>query len=165
LYAGPSNCCILPMILRSGKCMKDYVKGYSGTVRHRNPLLCSQRALAYHLVQRFTLDDQALPDPANKREWLKAALFPGSNPHKNVCYQTQYNSIKQLKEELGLQLNKVTHIFRKGGTRFLEAAGVKEEVRQWRGCCCLLPLLLAAWMLLLLAAAVACCLNVAAAAA
>ena len=60
--AGPSNCYILPVVLRGGKTQKGGKVGYSGTVRHRMPELCAQRALAYHLMHSYTLDAIPFPD-------------------------------------------------------------------------------------------------------
>jgi hypothetical protein len=60
--AGPSNCYILPVLLKGGKTQKGGKVGYSGTVRHSMPQLCAQRALAYHLMHSYTLDAVPFPD-------------------------------------------------------------------------------------------------------
>jgi hypothetical protein len=60
--AGPSNCYLLPVVLRGGKTQKGGKVGYSGTVRHRIPELCAQRALAYHLMHSYTLGATPFPD-------------------------------------------------------------------------------------------------------
>jgi hypothetical protein len=53
---------VLPIVLRGGKTQKGGKVGYSGTVRHRIPELCAQRALAYHLMHSYTLGATPFPD-------------------------------------------------------------------------------------------------------
>jgi hypothetical protein len=56
---------VLPLVLKGGKAMARGKKGmgYSGCIRGANPLLCPLRALAYHLMHRFTLQNEIFPDP------------------------------------------------------------------------------------------------------
>ena len=91
--------------------------------------MCPVRALAYHLAHRFTLDGHLFPDPADQETWLSAAMFPGrTDPTNNVTYETQAQELRQLFLELGLDFSKLTHIFRVGGARHLDAAGVDDSV-------------------------------------
>ncbi len=62
-FAGPANCYVLPLVLRGGKAMRAGKVGYSGAIRGRDPLLCAVRALAYHLMHRFTIEGCPFPDP------------------------------------------------------------------------------------------------------
>jgi hypothetical protein len=87
------------------------------------------RALAYHLVHRFTISGHIFPDPADKEAWLNAAMFPGGqDPTNNITYERQAQELRGLFDELGLDFSKLTHIFRVGGARHLDAAGVDDSV-------------------------------------
>jgi hypothetical protein len=54
---------VLPLVLKGGKAMKGGKPGYSGCIRSREPVLCALRALGYHLVHRFTIQNVPFPDP------------------------------------------------------------------------------------------------------
>jgi hypothetical protein len=50
-------------VLKGGKTNKSGKPGYSGCIRSRDPELCPIRALAYHLMHRFTIENVPFPDP------------------------------------------------------------------------------------------------------
>jgi hypothetical protein len=60
--SGPSNCYVLPMVLRGGKTQRSGKAAYSGTIRHSRPELCPHRALGYHLMHSYTLGGNPFPD-------------------------------------------------------------------------------------------------------
>lgn len=98
-------------------------------IRSCDPALCPVRALAYHFAHRFTLGGHIFPDPADKDAWLTAAMFPGrQDPTSNITYERQAQELRELFDELGLDFSKLTHIFRVGGARHLDAAGVDNSV-------------------------------------
>ena len=66
--------------------MENGKVGYLGFLRHNNPLLCAQRALAAHLCQRYNLDAVLLPDPRKPEDWNSWALWPASLSNVNVSY-------------------------------------------------------------------------------
>jgi hypothetical protein len=62
-------------------------------------------------------------------EWLTAALFPGkSDRTRNISYETQAEELKRLLKKLGLRYSKLTHVFRNGGARHLDSAGMDDSV-------------------------------------
>jgi hypothetical protein len=66
----------------------------------------------------------------DQEEWLSAALFPGKNDRtQNVSYETQAEKLKRTLGELDLVFSKLTHIFRVGGARHLDSAGMDDTVR------------------------------------
>ena len=84
--AGPCPAFLITAVVRGGKTMENGKVGYLGFLRHRNPLLCAQRALAAHLCQRYNLDAAVLPDPRKPEEWNQWALWPASISNVNVSY-------------------------------------------------------------------------------
>eukprot|EP00775_Hariotina_reticulata_P005326 gene5326-5562_t len=126
---GPHNCYILPIVLKGGKTDKSGKPAYSGCIRHRVPELCPIRALAYHLMHRFTIENVPFPDPRDTTAWLSAALFPGkSSVTENISYDVQYRELKELLTELDMSFSKVTHIFRVSGAQELDLYGVDDSV-------------------------------------
>jgi hypothetical protein len=62
-------------------------------------------------------------------KWRKAVLFPGqSGQDVSITYDSMYKNIKEILVKLQLCFEKVTHIFRIGGARLLDAIGVDDEV-------------------------------------
>eukprot|EP00882_Tetradesmus_deserticola_P023008 GHRQ01025033.1.p2 GENE.GHRQ01025033.1~~GHRQ01025033.1.p2 ORF type:complete len:233 (+),score=98.32 GHRQ01025033.1:693-1391(+) len=103
--------------------------GYSGVIRSRQPELCAVRALAYHLMHRFTIEAVPFPDPRDVEAWLSAALFPGkSSTTTNISYEVQAKELKGMLADLEMSFSKVTHIFRVGGARHLDQYGVDDSV-------------------------------------
>jgi hypothetical protein len=128
-YAGPTPCYLLPFVLKGGKTMRGGRVAYSGALRSLNPVLCMQRALGYHMVHRFTLTGVSFPDPRKPEEWYSAALFPTTDPSRNITYEQLHANLKELLADLDIVVTKVTHIFRVGGARFLDQCGVDDQVR------------------------------------
>jgi hypothetical protein len=50
-------------------------------------------------------------------------LFTGDGPSGNVTYATMASSIKKVKKQLGIDLRKVTHMFRVFAARVVNMAG------------------------------------------
>ena len=103
---------------------------YSGAIRSQNPVLCMQRALGYHLVSLYTLKGSTFPDPRDSEAWYSAALFPTTDPTRNITYEQLHANLKEMLTELGIAVTKVTHIFRVGGARMLDECGVDDQVRR-----------------------------------
>jgi hypothetical protein len=74
----------------------------------------------------------------DRAEWLTAALFPGkSDRTSNISYETQAAELKSMLKKVGLTYSKLTHIFRSGGARHLDSAGMDDTVgtgeESWHG--------------------------------
>jgi hypothetical protein len=127
---------LLPMVLKNGKTMKGGRVAYSGGIRSRDPVVCMQRSLAYHVIHYWTLQGADFPDPRDSQEWYSAALFPAGNPKQNISHDQWYSSLKEVFAELGIDITKVTHAFRVGGARWLDECGVDDQVGA-PGCWCM----------------------------
>ena len=98
----------------------------------RSALLCCVRALAMHLIQRFWIENEALPDPASGSAFNEAPLFPTQrSPHKNISYQQQSKAFNEIFAMLGLAFNASTHCGRIGGSRQLDEGGCDAQVSTW----------------------------------
>jgi hypothetical protein len=65
----------------------------------------------------------------DREEWLTAALFPGKNDRtQNISYETQAEALRQILGHLDFVFSKLTHIFRVGGARHLDSAGMDDTV-------------------------------------
>jgi hypothetical protein len=65
----------------------------------------------------------------DREEWLSAALFPGKTDRtQNVSYETQAEALRQILGDLDMVFSKLTHIFRVGGARHLDSAGMDDTV-------------------------------------
>jgi hypothetical protein len=95
----------------------------------RNPLVCAQRAMAVHLMHKYTILRTLFPDPNDKATWNTTPLFPGpKDPTRNITYQQQYQSIKSALTNSNIAIKKVTHAFRVGGARRMDELGIDDSV-------------------------------------
>jgi hypothetical protein len=82
----------------------------------------------------FTVQNHRFPDPADPEDWLMAALWPSKlDPTTNISYDMQAKELKGLLDALGFVFSKLTHIWRVGGARKLDEAGVEDNVSAGAG--------------------------------
>jgi hypothetical protein len=127
-------------VLCGGKRMADAKrKAFVGGIRHCDPALCWQGALFRHLIITYTLCKVPFPTITDDKTWYNAAIWPVSDPTKNVDYDTLARQLSSLLVELGIVIGKVLHSFRVYAAQFLDEQGVADEVggdtavctRQW----------------------------------
>lgn len=139
--AGVCPAFLLSAVLRGGKRQFGGKVAYCGSIRHRNPLLCCHGALARHLINRFTLQGAACPDPRNEDAWRQTPLWPGNNTATSISYAQHADSLKAYLAEADIIITKVTHAFRMYKARDLDEQGVDDAVsirlstRGTRTCC------------------------------
>lgn len=94
------------------------------------PLLCPHGALGRHLAHRYTINAIDFPDPADPSAWQFEALWPGNDRTQNISYDQQRRAVAQHLAAAGITVDKVTHVFRISGARWLDEAGIDEKVRR-----------------------------------
>lgn len=79
--AGPSVCYLLPVIIRDSKTASNGELGYSGSIRNRDPVMCSHGSLAFFLILKFTILLHAWPSlkPEDSYGWNNYYLYGGAH--------------------------------------------------------------------------------------
>lgn len=90
--------------------------------------MCAVRALAMHLVFRFTIRGDDFPDPTKAEEWNNAALWPASDAWKNVTYAQMAKAFKEAFEAAEIFIKKKTHSGRMASACTLDISGGSQEV-------------------------------------
>jgi Centromere DNA-binding protein complex CBF3 subunit, domain 2 len=90
---------------------------YTGSIRHRDPVLCPHGALGRYLIARFTIYGEMFPDPADKQRWHSAVLWSGNRPDQSLSYSGQAAALSRWLAKCGIASSNVTHLFRVAGAR------------------------------------------------
>lgn len=64
----------------------------------------------------------------NFDEWIHCPLWKGNSAEDNVTYNLIYKRVKMYMDAAGVHVNKVTHAFRVAAARYMDEAGVDDEV-------------------------------------
>ena len=89
--------------------------------------VCPARGVAMYLALLYTIDGAVPPDPRSI-DWSKLALFPGVNKLANVSYDALYTALKDVFREHNVDIKKITHAGRAGGSAAMDNAGCSIEV-------------------------------------
>lgn len=85
-----------------------------------------------HLLQRFWIENEPLPDPEDTLSFNSAPLFPTKkNATTNLSYNQQNKAFNDIFSMLGLDFDAVTHCGRIGGARQLDENGCDAAVSAW----------------------------------
>ena len=94
-----------------------------------------------HILQRFWIENQPLPDPEDSLSFNSAPLFPSKkDPTCNLSYQQQNKAFNDIFAMLGLDFAAVTHCGRIGGARQLDEGGCDAQVNAYHDPACLFSL-------------------------
>ena len=94
----------------------------------RLAFMCAVRALAIHLIMRFTVRGDDFPDPDKGGQWNAAALWPANNPLKNISYDQQRKALKGHFLAADIISKKVTHSGRVSAACTMADSGVPHAV-------------------------------------
>ena len=119
---------MIPVITKGAKTQEHGKFSISTTIRHKEAMLCSHNALAYHFFTRFTQMAEPFSDPRDAARWSTTPLWPGNDCTGNVSYCQQYDDVTAYFQKLGIKVNKVTHSWRVFGARLLDDMGVDDQV-------------------------------------
>lgn len=126
--AGPIKCYALAVVQRVGKTLGDTGLHLKATIRHANPVLCTQRSMGSYLITRFTLQQEPFPDPTSP-EWQRVYLWPGQDPMKALGYDAHNAAYSRLFSAAEVRvLKKVTHAPRVFGPRKAKDGGAPDAV-------------------------------------
>ena len=126
---GPTPCQAVVFTISKGKTNKSSKKQFMGSLRHKDPLLCSHGALAQYFFARWSLGGERPPNFKSRRSWYRTKLLvarPGTE-EEQLSYPAQYEAVWRAFAAAGIHSVKKTHAMRGCGIRSGELHGVDEE--------------------------------------
>src|SRR3569833_888053 len=120
---GASVCCCLVSLLRDGKMNKTAKKEFMGSIRHRNPLLCTHGALEQLFFWRWHIAGEPAPTFRRRQDWYRIKVLVGQDRLQELSYSTQLQETWKVFEAVGIITAKKTHLPRRVEARNAETYG------------------------------------------
>ena len=120
---GPTPCYCLVTLLQDGKMNKTARKEFMGSLRHKDPLLCTQGALAQLLFWRWHVAGEAPPSFRCRSDWYRIKVLVGQNCEQELSYPTQLQETWRVFGAAGIISSKKTHLPRRIGAQSAETYG------------------------------------------
>jgi hypothetical protein len=120
---GPTPCGCLVSLLQDGKMNKTAKKEFMGSLRHKDPLLCTQGALAQLLFWRWHIAGEAAPTFRRRQDWYKIKLLVGRDREQEMSYPTQLQDTWRIFGAAGVISSTKTHLPRRVGAQDAETHG------------------------------------------
>jgi hypothetical protein len=120
---GPTPCHCLVTLLQDGKMNKTARKEFMGSLRHKDPLLCTQGALAQLLFWRWHVAGEAPPSFRCRSDWYRIKVLVGQNCEQELSYPTQLQETWRVFGAAGIISSKKTHLPRRIGAQSAETYG------------------------------------------
>ncbi|KNB18705.1 hypothetical protein FOXG_16147 [Fusarium oxysporum f. sp. lycopersici 4287] len=86
---GPSPCGCLVTLLQDGKLNKTAKKEFMGALRHKDPLFCTQGALAQLFFWRWHVAGEPSPSFRRRQDWYRIKVLVGRDREQELSYPTQ----------------------------------------------------------------------------
>ena len=120
---GPTLCGCLVSLLQDGKMNKTAKKEFMGSLRHKDPLLCTQGALAQLLFWRWHIAGELPPSFRRRQDWYRIKVLVGQDHEGELSYSTQLQETWRVFGAVGLTTAKKTHLPRRVGAQEAETYG------------------------------------------
>lgn len=120
---GPTTCGCLVSLLQDGKMNKTAKKEFMGSLRHKDPMFCTQGALAQLLFWRWHIAGEAPPSFRSRQDWYRIKVLVGQNREQELSYPTQLQETWRVFGAVGLATSKKTHLPRRAGAQAAETYG------------------------------------------
>jgi hypothetical protein len=120
---GPTACGCLVSLLQDGKLNKTARKEFMGALRHKDPLFCTQGALAQLLFWRWHIAGEAPPIFRQRKDWYRIKVLVGQDREQELSYPTQLQETWRIFGAAGLVSSKKTHLPRRVGAQDAETHG------------------------------------------
>ncbi|RKK58144.1 hypothetical protein BFJ69_g17421, partial [Fusarium oxysporum] len=120
---GPTPCGCLATLLRDGKLNKTAKKEFMGALRHKDPLLCTQGALAQLFFWRWHVAGESPPSFRRRQDWYRIKVLVGRDREQELSYPTQLQETWRIFGAAGLVASKKTHLPRRVGAQDAETHG------------------------------------------
>jgi len=120
---GPTPCYCLVTLLQDGKMNKTARKEFMGSLRHKDPLLYTQGALAQLLFWRWHVAGEAPPSFRRRSDWYRIKVLVGQDREQELSYPTQLQETWRVFGAAGVISSKKTHLPRRIGAQSAETHG------------------------------------------
>ncbi|KAF6524742.1 hypothetical protein HZS61_010537 [Fusarium oxysporum f. sp. conglutinans] len=120
---GPTPCGCLVTLLRDGKLNKTAKKEFMGALRHKDPLFCTQGALAQLFFWRWHVAGEPSPSFRRRQDWYRIKVLVGRDREQELSYPTQLQETWRIFGAAGLMASKKTHLPRRVGAQDAETHG------------------------------------------
>lgn len=120
---GPTLCSCLVSLLQDGKLNKTARKEFMGALRHKDPLFCTQGALAQLFFWRWHVAGEAPPSFRQRKDWYRIKVLVGRDREQELSYPTQLQETWRIFGAAGLVAAKKTHLPRRVGAQDAETHG------------------------------------------
>ena len=120
---GPTLCGCLVSLLQDGKMKKTARKEFMGSLRHKDPLFCTQGALAQLLFWRWHIVGEPAPSFRRRQDWYRIKVLVGQDRQEELSYSTQLQDTWRVFGAVGLTTAKKTHLPRRVGAQEAETYG------------------------------------------
>jgi hypothetical protein len=120
---GPTPCRCLVSLLQDGKMNQTARKEFMGAIRHKDPLFCTQGALAQLLFHRWHVAGEAPPSFRSRRDWYRIKVLVGQDREQELSYPTQLQETWRVFGAAGVVSSKKTHLPRRVGAQSAETHG------------------------------------------
>jgi hypothetical protein len=126
---GPTQCMPLIFTTRAGKQNQHGRLETIGALRNRKPLICMLSGLAFYLLYRWDLSEEAFPDFSKRSAWYDIRLIKGTtgDPKAAFSYNSQREWVAKAFKYAGITSHKKTHIGRSSGAQMAELKGASED--------------------------------------
>jgi Centromere DNA-binding protein complex CBF3 subunit, domain 2/Transcriptional activator of glycolytic enzymes len=120
---GPTTCGCLVSLLQDGKMNKTARKEFMGALRHKDPLLCTQGALAQLFFWRWHVTGEAPPTFRCRSDWYRIKVLVGQDREQELSYPTQLQETWRVFGAAGIISATKTHLPRAQGAKEAEIRG------------------------------------------
>jgi hypothetical protein len=120
---GPTPCGCLVSLLQDGKLNKTARKEFMGALRHKDPLFCTQGALAQLFFWRWHVTGEPPPSFRRRSDWYRIKVLVGQDREQELSYPTQLQETWRVFGAAGVIAGKKTHLPRKVGAQDAETHG------------------------------------------
>jgi hypothetical protein len=120
---GPTPCSCLVSLLQDGKINQTAKKEFIGALRHKDPLFCTQGALAQLFFWRWHVAGEAPPSFRRRSDWYRIKVLVGQDREQELSYPTQLQETWRVFGAAGVVSSKKTHLPRRVGAQDAETHG------------------------------------------
>ncbi|RKK12793.1 hypothetical protein BFJ65_g12053 [Fusarium oxysporum f. sp. cepae] len=121
---GPTPCGCLVTLLRDGKLNKTAKKEFMGALRHKDPLFCTQGALAQLFFWRWHVAGEPSSSFRRRQDWYRIKVLVGRDREQELLYPMQLQETWRIFGAAGLMASKKTHLLRRVGAQDAETYGI-----------------------------------------
>lgn len=120
---GSTPCYCLVTFFLDGKMNKSAKKEFMGFIRYKDPIFCTQGALAQLLFWRWHIAGEVPPSFRRRQNWYRIKVLVGQDREKEISYPTQLQDTWRIFGAANITLPKKIHLPRSAGAQYAEIRG------------------------------------------